>query len=104
MILKQEINKAVEEHVPKYRTRNNNKPAWLNRDILREIRRKKRLWQKAKAGVEVDRYKEVEKKVRNMIRHAKKRYEKSCLKEEMTESPRGKFLLISRRKQRRDPP
>ena len=75
-ILKEETNKVVEKYVPKYRLRNKEKPAWLNREILREIRRKKKMWQKAKAGVNVDEYKKVERKVRNLIRHAKKRYEK----------------------------
>ena len=98
MILKQEINKVVEEHVPKYRMRNHDKPAWLNRDILREIRRKKRLWQKAKTGVEVDRYKEAEKRVRNMIRHAKKRYEKKLSEGGNDGKSKRKFFAYIKKK------
>ena len=36
------------------------------------IRRKKRLWKKAKVGDSVEEYKKEEKRVRNMIRKAKK--------------------------------
>ena len=75
-ILKEKINATVKVNVAMFRKRNADRPAWLNQNILREVRRKKRMWQKAKVGVNVEQHKEVEKKVRNLIRHAKKRYEK----------------------------
>ena len=45
-------------------------------EILRDIRRKKRLWAKAKSGEGVEEYKKVEKEVRNKIRSAKRKFEK----------------------------
>ena len=42
-VLKEKILKTVEKFVPKRRRRNFNKPAWLSSEILRAIRRKKRL-------------------------------------------------------------
>ena len=57
---------------------------------------KKRLWHKAKSGVDVDSYKEVEKKVRNMIRHAKKKYEKKLSEGGNNGKARRKFFASSR--------
>ena len=58
------------------RPRNHNRPAWLSQNILRAIRRKKRLWTKAKSGECVEEYRKEEKSVRNMIRKAKRNFEK----------------------------
>ena len=52
--LKGRMNEEVEEYVPKKRRRNQNRPGWLTQDIVREIRKKKRLWRKAKAGEGVE--------------------------------------------------
>ena len=74
--LKEKLNSMVEEHVPKKRRRNHDRPGWLNQEIVREIRRKKKQWKMAKQGIEVEKYKETEKKVRNLIRNTKRRFEK----------------------------
>jgi hypothetical protein len=58
------------------RRRNHNRPPWLNREILRAIRRKKKLWRAAKQGQRVDEYKAAEKEVRNRIRNAKRKFER----------------------------
>ena len=42
--------------------------------------RKKKQWKLVKQGVEVDKYRETEKKVRNMIRNAKRNFEKRLAK------------------------
>lgn len=44
-------------------------------DILRALRRKKRLWRK-EGGTVSQKYKNAEKKVKNMIRNAKRNLEK----------------------------
>ena len=72
-VLKEKINKLVEKHVPSRRRRNHDRPGWLNQNIVREIRRKKKLWRAAKQGVEVEKYKEAEKK--------SKEYDKKCQEE-----------------------
>jgi hypothetical protein len=69
------IEELIEKHVPKRRPRNNNRPAWLSQEILREIRRKKRLWKQCNRKA-TDEYKEVEKRVKNLIRNAKRKFEK----------------------------
>ena len=63
--LKEVLHKTVEEHVPKRRRRNHNRPGWLSQEVVREIRKKKKQWKAAKQGVDVEKYKETEKKVRN---------------------------------------
>ena len=75
-LLKEKIHAAVEKHVPPRRPRNQNRPAWLSQNILRAIRRKKSLWVRAKNGEGVEEYRQEEKKVRNMIRNAKRNFEK----------------------------
>jgi hypothetical protein len=70
------VHELVKKYVPERRRRNHNRPPWLSRNILREIRRKKRLWKSAKEGAKLDEYKAAEKKVRNLIRNAKRNFEK----------------------------
>jgi Reverse transcriptase (RNA-dependent DNA polymerase) len=74
------MHELVAKHVPDRRRRNHNRPPWLNRDILRAIRRKKRLWRAAKQGQQVDEYKAAEKQVKNMIRSAKRNFERGIAK------------------------
>ncbi len=73
--IRSKVDSLLEKHIPKRRERNSNRPAWLTQDILREIRKKKRIW-KACRGRVTDKYKAAEKKVKNMIRNAKRRFEK----------------------------
>ena len=75
-ILRDRVQAAVNKYVPARRKRNHNRPAWLSNEIPREIRRKKRLWTKAKSGEGLEEYKRVEKDVRNRIRKAKRKFEK----------------------------
>ena len=75
-IFKEKIHQAVRDTVPVRKRRNPNRPAWLTQNVLRAIRRKKRLWRRARDGVEVEEYREEEKRVRNLIRAAKKNFEK----------------------------
>ena len=73
-----QIKAAVDRHVPERRRRNQNRPAWLTKEILCAIRRKKRLWTKAKHGEDKEDYEKEEKRVRKMIRNAKRKHEKKA--------------------------
>jgi len=75
-ILRDKVTYLTEKHVPVRKARKNNRPAWMTQEILREIRRKKRLWKKTKNNQPSDEYLAVEKKVRNLIRNSKRRFEK----------------------------
>jgi hypothetical protein len=74
--LKEKVHHLISRHVPERRRRNHNKPPWLSREILRQIRKKKRKWRLAKQGQNVEEYKEEERKLRNMIRNAKRNFER----------------------------
>jgi hypothetical protein len=78
--LRNRLHGLIEKHVPARRRRNHNRPPWLSRDILRAIRRKKRLWRHAKQGQKVEEYREAEKQVKNMIRNAKRKFERDIAK------------------------
>ena len=62
-IFKGSILQAVEKFVPTRPRRGNNKPAWMNRDIIRALRRKRRIPQKEENRNTSEEYKEAEKKV-----------------------------------------
>jgi hypothetical protein len=49
-LLKESMHSLVAKHMPEKRRRNHNRLPWLSREILRVIRRKKRLWRAAKQG------------------------------------------------------
>ena len=71
-----QIQASVKRNVPTRRRRNRNRPAWLSKEILTAIRRKKRLWTRVREGNNRELYDEEEKKVKKMIRNAKRKFEK----------------------------
>jgi len=75
-IFKDTVLAAVQNNVPMKPRRTGNKPAWLTRDIIRALRRKRRIWRKEKDRNLSAEYKEAEKKVKNLIRNAKRSYER----------------------------
>jgi hypothetical protein len=74
--LKGKVLAAVRKHVPTRKVRNGGKPVWMRKEILVAIRKKKRLWARAKEGNGMEEYKREEKRVKNMIRNAKRKFEK----------------------------
>jgi Reverse transcriptase (RNA-dependent DNA polymerase)/Endonuclease-reverse transcriptase len=74
--LREKVNSLVDSFVPVRPRKNNNRPPWMSQEILREIRRKKRIWKRDKNRTDKTEYKQQEKKVRNMIRAAKKKFER----------------------------
>jgi len=75
------VNDAVKCCVPMKRGEGGGRPYWMTREILAEIGKKKRLWKKAKEGGDREPYKQAEKKVKNMIRNAKRNFEKKLARE-----------------------
>jgi hypothetical protein len=74
--LRDKVTAVVEKYVPKRRLRNRNRPPWLTQDILREVRRRKRMWARDKNNPNKDEYREQDRKTRNMIRTAKRKFER----------------------------
>ncbi len=77
----------MNEHVPIRPRRTPNRPVWVTREVLRAIRRKRRLWKKAKRGQkEMAKYIEAEKDTARQIRNAKRAFKKKLAKEKNNNS------------------
>jgi hypothetical protein len=70
------VTNLVKKHVPERRRRNRNRPPWMSREILRAVRKKKKMWTRVRNSGVTAEYREQEKKVKNMIRTAKRKFEK----------------------------
>ena len=70
--------------VPKKRRRISCRPLWMQQNVMRIIRKKRRLWatyQKSKDYEEYKAYKKVEGETRRLVRQAKRKFEKKLAKE-----------------------
>jgi len=95
-VLKRKVDAAVAKHVPERIEACRGRPCWMNQQILAAIRRKKRLWRKVRGGLITEEYKEEDKKVKNLIRNAKRRFEKRLAAKE-SGSNRQVFAYIKRK-------
>ena len=75
-LVKNKVVELTRKYVPLRRRRNHNKPAWMTQEILRAIRKKKRIWKMVKFKADREEYTQHKKKTRNLIRNAKRRFEK----------------------------
>ncbi len=77
--IKVTLGEIQQRHVPTRTWKTNTRPSWLSSDLLREIRRKRRLWSKYKkdrSEVNLTNYKKAERDVVKKIRNAKRRLKK----------------------------
>ena len=75
-MMKARVEDLIQRFVPERRRRNQNRPVWMTQEILRAIRKKKRLWKRDNHKADKAEYNEHEKKTRNLIRNGKRRFEK----------------------------
>ena len=75
-LVKGKVEELTRKYVPVRRRRNQNRPAWMTQEILRAIRKKKRIWKTVKFKEDKREYIQHEKKTRNLIRNAKRKFEK----------------------------
>ena len=80
------LESETENHVPMKLRRNAQKPIWMNKNILRLIRKKKRLWRWYSTDGKKDyasfqAYRNVQKEVKNAVKQAKKKLERKLAKE-----------------------
>ncbi len=75
-IFAEKVSELRKLHVPTGRRRIQKRHNKINREILRAIMSKKRMWKKLRNGLIREEYMKVEKEVRNVIRKAKRRFEK----------------------------
>jgi hypothetical protein len=73
--LRAKITELTDQHVP-LRTIRPHKADWVSNDILQLIRKKRRLWKKAKYGQAVAEYKTVSEELKRKIRSPKRSMEK----------------------------
>jgi hypothetical protein len=82
--VKSAILNAEEKCVPNKRRRISSRPIWMQQNIIRTIRKKRRLWKtytKSKDYEEYLAYKKVEKETRSLVRKAKKKFERKLARE-----------------------
>ena len=72
-MVKEDLVDMVKATVPMRPRRNPNRPPWMNQQILREIRKRKRMWKSNKDG---RRYEEQSRLVKKLIRNAKRKLER----------------------------
>ena len=80
------LDREMEKFVPKKLRRTDQKPIWMNRNILRLVRKKKRLWQwytrdGGKDYASFEAYRDIQKEVKKEVRQAKKKLERKFAKE-----------------------
>lgn len=73
---KTKVRATVKKNVPMRTVSNKGRPQWMSRGILAAVRQKKRLWRTVKGGVITEEYRKLDKRVKNMIRSAKRKMEK----------------------------
>jgi Reverse transcriptase (RNA-dependent DNA polymerase)/Endonuclease-reverse transcriptase len=73
-IFRDKVEKTIDKHVPKKKRNVGSRPVWMSQHLLREIRRKRRMW-RSQGGQMTSEYREAAKKVKKMIRTAKKKME-----------------------------
>jgi hypothetical protein len=78
--IKGRLTNLTAKFVPLRKRRPPDRPFWMNKEILRAMGRKKRLWKRLRRGENSSEYNEAEKQLRNLIRNAKRNFEKNWLK------------------------
>ncbi len=90
--IKGRLTSLTAKFVPLQRRRPPDRPIWMNKEILRAMSRKKRLWRKLRRGDNSTEYNEAEKKLRNLIRNAKRNLEKKLAKDKGNSRPFYAYL------------
>ena len=93
---KEKLHKVQEDCVPKKKRRINNRPIWMTRNIMRIIRKKRRLWRvykQTKDYREYLAYKKVENTVQRSVRQAKRKFERNLAKE-VKKSPKAFYSYL----------
>jgi len=87
--IKNRINSLISRYVPVRKVRPPNRPVWMTMEISRAMDRKRRLWRRKAPPEE---YKEAEKKVRNLVRNAKRNFEKKLARNNGNSKPFYSYL------------
>jgi hypothetical protein len=85
LVFKNILENSTNKHVPKLIVKSNNGQKWLNREIIKMVRKKKRLWKEYRQSGSIDsrqKYEEIEKTLKKAIKKAKRKQEKELAKKE----------------------
>jgi hypothetical protein len=74
-LFRKEVESEVKKNVPVRKERKGGRAAWMTREIMAAVRRKKRLWRKAKRRACMEEYCDADKEVKKLIRNAKRKFE-----------------------------
>ena len=91
-LFKAKVSEVVDECIPKKLRRNNSKPLWMQRNVMRVIRKKKRLWKQYMLSQDYQAYlayKQIQKAANTIVRKAKKNFVKK--------NPKAFYSYISNR-------
>ena len=72
--LKKSVNDAIQKHVPHKFVKNNYSPPWLNRKLRNKLKKKAKLYKKAKNSSNWDRYRAFQKRCKRSFRKAEQDY------------------------------
>ena len=95
---------AVDNSVPYKPPRKKGKPLWMNKNTLRKIRKKKKLWKNYRKSQEYEDYlafKKLENEVKKNVRKAKKDFEKKLAKNSKA-NPRSFYKYVNSKKSNRE--
>ena len=98
-LFKKSLTQAIENCIPLKDRRASNKPLWMNRNIMRLIRKKRRLWnwyKTTKDHAEYQAYLSVQKSVAKTIRSAKRNLERKLAKN-FKKKPRQFYAHLNKR-------
>ena len=102
-MFKEKLLMAQEECVPLKKPKKSNQPPWMTQALLRQIRKKRRLWKKYskfRTPQNYESYKDFEKKVKTDINRVKKKFERKLAKESK-ENSKTFYNYISSKKSNR---
>ena len=101
------LDKEVQRFVPKKLRRKGSKPLWMNRNIMRMIRRKRRLWRSysteqrtRKDFASFQAFKKVQKEVEKAVKAAKRKLERSLAKNSKR-NPKAFYSYIKKKSSNR---
>ena len=97
------LDREVERFVPKKMRRKGNKPLWMTKNILRMIRRKRRLWKSysteertRKDFASFQAFKKVQKEVEKAVKNAKRKFERNLAKNSK-KNPKAFYSYIKKK-------
>ena len=97
---KERLNTVVDECVPKKKRRTGQaKPLWMQQNVLRLIRKKRRLWssyQKTREFQSWQAYRKVQAEVTKAVRNAKKKFERKLARNSKS-NPRAMYSYINKK-------